>query len=56
MAGATRLPSFFLWGKFQAAWTPPVTMNLGVKKLCFRGAFWGDVLWFYTKLLFPDIF
>jgi hypothetical protein len=33
-AGNARLPLFFLWGKFQAAWTPPATMNLGAKKLC----------------------
>jgi hypothetical protein len=25
------LPLFFLRGKFQAAWTPPATMNLGQK-------------------------
>jgi hypothetical protein len=29
-------------GKFQAAWTPPVTANLGAKNFAFEG-FWGNI-------------
>jgi hypothetical protein len=43
MAGYARLPTFFFWGKFQAAWTPPATMNFGQKTLL-SGSFWDNFI------------
>jgi hypothetical protein len=60
MAGRSPV-SFFLpfGGKFQAAWTPPVTMNLGAKNFAsgvFWGLFYGFIQNYYFRILFNTIF
>jgi hypothetical protein len=42
--------------KFQAAWMPPATVNLGAKKLCFRGCFYNIYFGYFVSIIFYYIY